>query len=263
MEITDDKSSYVNPEVTITASTKKIAVVIPAKNEAHGIGKLIQSLYEQKYKQIVDKQIVDKVIVIDGKSTDRTREIAEYLGAKVVEGEGKGKGHDFRLFQDCIRKNPQDFNFDIFVMIDGDGSYKPEDIEKLIESIKNNEADVVLGSRFYGIKPEPGSIRKLNRFGNSLLALVAKVLYRRIDLTDVTSGYWAFSKDFLTTAYLSAKGFDLEVNILDTAIRYYHFKVISINYGNREGYSKINLLKDPYKILKNLFKYFALSTLRK
>jgi dolichol-phosphate mannosyltransferase len=227
----------------------KVAAIIPTKNEALCIGKLIDHL--NKY--------VDKVIVIDGNSSDGTYKIARSHGAEVFRGEGKGKGHDLRLFQKHIQKHPEDI--DIYVMLDGDMSYSPEEIEKLIEPIKSNEADVVIGSRFDKIKPEPGSTRSFNKFGNFLLTHMARFLYQRDDVTDITSGYWAFSKEFLMNAPLSAEGWDLEIDLFSTAMRGYRFKTVLIKYRPRIGYSKCSVLH-AYRFPIYLWKYFALGILR-
>src|SRR3989337_1399053 len=174
----------------------KTIALIPAKDEALCIGELIDNL----------KKYVDKVIVIDGNSSDRTSEIVKSHGAELFNGDGNGKGHDLKLFQKYARDQLQDF--DIFVMLDGDMSYNPDEIENLINPIKNNEADVVIGSRFDKIKPKKGSIRRFNRFGNFLLTKMAGFLYQRSDITDVASGYWAFSKDFIANASLASEGWD-------------------------------------------------------
>lgn len=227
----------------------KVAAIIPTKNEALCIGRLIDCLNEH----------VDKIIVIDGNSSDRTSEIAKFHGADIFMGEGKGKGHDLRLFQKYVQRHPQDFG--IYVMLDGDMSYHPEEIENLIKPIKDRKADVVIGSRFDKIKPEPKSTRSFNKFGNFLLTRVARFLYQKRDITDITSGYWAFSKDFLTNASLSADGWDLETNLFSAAVRDYRLKTVPIKYRPRVGYSKCSLLY-AYKFPIYSWKYFALGELR-
>jgi glycosyltransferase involved in cell wall biosynthesis len=230
-------------------SNTKITAVIPTKNESTCIGKLIDCLNEY----------VDEVIVVDGNSSDKTCEIAENHGAELFKGEGGGKGHDLRLFQKSVQNRKHDS--DIFVMLDGDMSYHPEELPSLVRPIKDNKADVVIGSRFDKIKPEPGSTRSFNKFGNHLLTCMARFLYQRNDVTDITSGYWAFSKDFLMNANLTAEGWDLETNLFTNAANDYRFEVVPIKYRPREGYSKCSLLH-AYRFPIYLFKYFTTEFLR-
>ena len=113
--------------------TPRISVVIPTLNEERSIGRMISGCKVYAY----------EIIVVDGHSTDRTREIAQELGAKVVLDNGKGKG-------DAIRESMKYVDGEITVFIDGDGSHDPNDIPKLIASILRNTADHVSGSRLMG-----------------------------------------------------------------------------------------------------------------
>ena len=227
----------------------KVATILPAKNESLCIGELIDKLNDY----------VNQVIVIDGNSSDKTTEIAKSHGAEIFTAEGKGKGHDLRLFQRHVQKNST--QIDIFVMLDADMSYSPEEIENITRPIKSNNADVVIGSRFDILKPEPGSTRSFNKFGNFLLTRMARFLYQNTDITDITSGYWAFSKKFLMNAPLSAEGWDLETDLFNTAIRNYRFKIVPIIYRRRIGYSKCSVLY-AYRFPVYLSKYFALGQLK-
>jgi dolichol-phosphate mannosyltransferase len=227
----------------------RITALVPTKNEAFGIGKLIDSL----------KEYVDKIIVIDGNSSDKTPLIAKSHGADVFIGEGKGKGHDLRLFQRYAQKNNPNDN--IYVMIDGDMTYDPKEIDKIVGPIERNESDVVIGSRHGEIKPEKGATRKVNRFGNVMLTRMARFLYQRNDITDVCSGYWGFSKDFFINVPLSAEGFDLECDIFNHASRNYRFKTVPIHFKKRIGYGKLNLI-GACKIPFYFAKYYGLCLLK-
>lgn len=228
----------------------KIISIIPVKNEASGIGGVIESL--RKYDT--------EIIVIDGNSSDNTVKIAEHYNVKVLNGEGKGKGHDIRLFQNYIRKYPQ--TFDICVMLDGDMTYNPDDIGKMVEPIEKGEADVVVGSRHDKIKADPGSLLNVTRFGNFILTRTAGFLYQRPDITDICSGYWAFSKEFFTNVPILSEKFDLECELFNHAIRNYRLKTIPISFRKRAGYTKLGLL-GATRIPFYFAKYFGLSMLRK
>ena len=110
-----------------------ISVVIPTKNEESTIGEVIDAV----------KPYCNEVIVVDGHSTDRTVQIAEQYGVRIVKDNKKGKGDGIRVGADAVR-------YDIIVFIDADGSHDPNDIPRLTEPIKRGEADLVIGSRGRG-----------------------------------------------------------------------------------------------------------------
>ena len=231
---------------------ERIAAIIPAKNEALAIGNIIDNLKNNGY--------VDKVIVIDGNSKDGTVDIAKYHGADVFMAEGKGKGYDMRLFQKHIQENPQ--NFGAYVMLDGDGTYHPENVCNVAEPIILKDADVVIGSRYGRIKAEPGSQRNVNKFGNFLLTKAAGFLYQRSDITDLCSGYWGFSNEFFSSAPLTSNGFDFECDIFNHALRNYRVKTVPIKFGKRRGNGKLSLLGACKIPLFYFPKYYSLSLLK-
>ena len=111
----------------------KISIVIPTRNE------------EGMIKEIIDgcRPYADELMVVDGHSTDKTREIAEAAGVKVILDNGKGKGAALRYAATVVTG-------DIIVFIDADGSHDPRDIPRLVEPIIKGEADHVSGSRLIG-----------------------------------------------------------------------------------------------------------------
>jgi glycosyltransferase involved in cell wall biosynthesis len=112
-----------------------VIACIPAYNEEKTIAKVI--IKTQKY--------VDKVIVCDDGSKDMTSEIAERLGAIVIKHErNMGKGEALRnLF-----KKAMELNADIVITLDGDGQHDPDEIPSLINTLKEEKADIIIGSRF-------------------------------------------------------------------------------------------------------------------
>jgi len=226
----------------IKLGDSKIISIIPVKNEASGISGVIEAL----------KKYDTDIIVIDGNSSDNTVKIAEHCGVKIFEGAGRGKGHDIRLFQDHIKKHVQDF--DICVMLDGDMTYNPDDIGKLVNPIEKGEADVVVGSRHDKIKADPGALLNVTRFGNFILTRTAGFLYQRPDITDICSGYWAFSKEFFTNVPILSKGFDLECELFNHAIRNYRLKTLPISFRKRAGTPSWVCLEPPEYlfILRNI-----------
>lgn len=110
-------------------------MILPTKNEEEAIETILRMCKEAL------KNIDHELIVVDS-STDRTPEIAEKFGSKVIRNiEGYGRA--------CI-EGLKAAEGDIVVMLDADGTYNPLEIPKLIEPIINNKADIVVGSRFQG-----------------------------------------------------------------------------------------------------------------
>ena len=201
----------------------KITVLIPVRNENEGIGEVIEKAKKSN-------PVISNVIVIEGKSKDGTKEIAEDLCAEIFPGEGQGKGRDFRLF---LEQHGLD-DSDIYVMIDGDGTYDLKDMEDMIAPINNNEADVVMGWRSKKLM-EKGAMRRCRYFGNILLTFIAILSYWKLDLKDLCTGYWAFSKEALRNVTITAEGFDLEANLFSYFVKNdYRINHVPIHYGRRK-----------------------------
>ncbi|MDY6764124.1 MAG: glycosyltransferase, partial [Halobacteria archaeon] len=110
-----------------------VCVLIPTLNEEATIGGVIEGFQNQGY---------DNILVIDGGSDDKTQEIAREKGARVVEQSGSGKG---QAVQEALGM----VNSPYIVMIDGDGTYLPEEVDKLLEPLERGY-DHVLGNRRSG-----------------------------------------------------------------------------------------------------------------
>ena len=121
---------------------EKITILIPCYNEEHGIAKVLDGIPHY----VLDKHgFESKVIVIDNNSSDRTGEIAEGKGAHVIFEHAQGKGNAIRRAFNCI-----DSDTAYVVMLDGDNTYDPGEMLRLIEPIANDFCDVVIGSRLAG-----------------------------------------------------------------------------------------------------------------
>ena len=174
---------------------------IPAYNEERVISKVVKEV--QKY--------VDKVVVCDDGSTDKTSENANSAGAKVIKLErNKGKGAAMRSLFDYAKKE----NANIVVTIDGDGQFLPEEIPKLIKPVMNNQADIVIGYRFDD-KDEMPSYR---RVGNKLLDKVSN-LATELPYRDTQSGFRSYSKKAIESINITTNGFGVDSDILIDASR--------------------------------------------
>jgi glycosyltransferase (TIGR04182 family) len=212
---------------------KEVCILIPTLNEEESIGEVIKEFKKLGFTNI---------FVIDGHSTDATREIAEREGARVVVQKGKGKGTAVRQAFDLI-------DDDVLVMIDGDGTYSPAEVNTLLAPILTDEADHVIGNRFgFG-----GSFSPLHRFGNWTLNRVFWLGYG-IKLHDILSGYRALTKDCVSKLDLEKEGFEIEAEMAIKSVKQgIRMKEVPISYQTRKGKAKLNTFRDGFKILYTLY----------
>lgn len=134
-----------------------ISIIIPTLNEEYTIGQVLGLIPYRELTQF-------EVIVIDGGSTDGTTEIAKSLGASVVTQTKSG-------YARAIIEAISYAKGDILVFLDGDGIYDSREIPQLLRVMKEENADLVIGSRFRG-EVKPGTIPIIRLFGNKLLNLL-------------------------------------------------------------------------------------------
>ena len=136
-----------------------VKVVIPAQNEERAIGKVISEIPDW----------VSEVIIADNGSTDNTAQVAKDHGATVISVPEAGYGRA------CMGGIAAAGEYDIIVFLDGDASDYPEDMSLLVQPIRDDEADMVIGSRVLG-ELEKGSLTPQQRFGNSLACWLMKLI---------------------------------------------------------------------------------------
>ncbi len=208
----------------------KVTVVIPTLNEENSIGEVVKGFKRLGY---------DDVLVIDGNSTDRTREIARENGARVIVQSGKGKGQ-------AISEAFQIVDSDVLVLIDGDGTYMPEDVDRLLEPIRRDVADHVIGNRLLNF--EKGAFTRLNLLGNKLLNVLFRFIYG-VELSDILSGYRALKKEVYKSVDLRKHGFEIEAELtVETLAKGFRIVEVPIAYKRRIGKTKLNPFKDGFKI---------------
>ena len=139
----------------------KTTVIIPAMNEAGCIGDLVAAVLCQQ---------VQSVIVVDNGSTDATGEAAARAGARVVGEPRRGYGYA------CWAGTLAVQDAEVLAYLDGDYSFDPGELPRLLAPLRAGTADLVLGSRALG-QVEPGSMPPAQRFGNWLTARLMRPLY--------------------------------------------------------------------------------------
>lgn len=210
-----------------------ICVLIPTLNEENTIGEVVEDFRNLGY----------RVVVIDGNSKDRTAEIAENKGAEVIFQSGKGKGQ-------AVKEAFKYVDSDVLVMVDGDGTYLPEEVGYLLEPLKSGYADHVIGNRLAHF--EEGAFTKLNLIGNKILNLFFRLNYGS-KLHDILSGYRVFTQDVYKNLDLKKLGFEVETEItVDTISKGFNIVEVPITYRERGGETKLNPVRDGFRIAKTI-----------
>src|SRR2546422_1151753 len=217
--------------------TRSVVVLLPALNEELAIGTVIDRIPTERLTRAgYDVQ----VWVVDGKSTDATFSVARDHGANIFVQVGNGKGSGVRQVLEYLLTGTRDEGHDsrrLFIMLDADGSYPPEDIPAFVDALESG-SDVVVGSRFRG-RVEDGSITAFNRLGNRLLSRLAGLLFG-VPVSDVCTGMWAFREDSLKHFGFVATGFALEPDLFaSTCEQGARFTELPIEYRRRIGEAKL------------------------
>ncbi len=174
-----------------------IVIGIPAFNEENNIAKIILKL----------KPLFDKIIVCNDGSSDLTGQIAEEMGAVVINHK-KNLGYGGAIRSLFLKA--AEIDADIFVTFDADGQHRVEDISKLIEPINKHEADIVIGSRFLDNET---NIPKYRRIGIKAITKLANVS-SEIKITDSQSGLRAYNKKTIQDISPSEYGMGVSTEIL-------------------------------------------------
>ncbi len=214
----------------------KVCIIIPTINEAKAIGSVIDEIPRQALEQ-GGYQV--EVMVVDGGSTDGTRQIAEERGALVMVEPRRGKGRAMRTALDIAKA-------DFIFMLDGDSTYPPGYIVNMLELLREIYP-VVIGSRLRG-QIEKGGMSRLNVIGNHLLTLIANILYGT-RLSDLCTGYWGLRGEVIPNLNLLADGFDFEAELFSQiAKKGYLIGEVPIYYRRRQTPAKLRSLRDGFKI---------------
>lgn len=214
---------YTNPLYTEsicrrTKSNMHKAVIIPAFNEEDTIQGVIAA---------VPSNAVDRVIVVDNRSTDRTAELALAAGAEVVREERRGYGSA------CLAGFRSVPEAEIVVFMDGDGADNPGQIPDLTRPIEQGPADLVIGSRERG-EAEPGALLLHARLGNWLAAQLMRWLYG-LQVTDL-GPFRAIRRHVLEDLGMEEMTYGWPTEMMVKAVkRGYEIREVPVDYRKRAG----------------------------
>ena len=184
----------------------KLSVVIPAMNEEETLPRVLHDL------QAVIPTLTGwdtEVIVVDDRSTDRTGELAQAGGARVVANPRRsGKGR-------ALRAGFESATGDVIAMMDADYSHRAEELPLFLEAIQREGVGLVIGSRVVGGSEEYHHVRAL---GNVFLSASLGLATGRY-LSDALNGFKVFKRDVFTSAAFTSAHFEIEIEIVANTLR--------------------------------------------
>ena len=218
-----------------------IAVVIPCHNEALTIGAVVAGFRGSLPEASIH--------VFDNGSSDGTADVARAAGARVHLVPARGKG-------EAVRAMFRDVDASVFVMVDGDLTYPAERARDLIQPVIEGRADMVVATRLH--EGDTSGFRRFHVLGNRIVLTCINALFDA-RLSDVLSGYRAFSRRFVKTVPVLSRGFEIETEITLHALEH-RIPVIEmpIAYGARPpgSESKLHTFRDGFRVLATILRLY-------
>ena len=218
-----------------------VSIIIPVYNEELTVGNVIE-----RVKTIMQQTgLKYEVIVVDDYSADKSFMVANKYGVRVYRLKmhlGKGYG---------LRAGFAKAEGDVIVTIDSDGSHRPEELPRVLTPILQNQADLVIGSRYLNQKDV--AARKLNAFGVQIFNFLIQML-TGVAVTDSQSGYRAMKRAVLKNQQLKSGGYEIESEMLvKTAKEDFRVVEVPISFEQRTyGRSGVDPVNDGFKILLSI-----------
>ena len=215
----------------------KIAIIIPAHNEAQAIGSLVQAVCALGY----------DCIVIDDGSADKTDAVAGEAGAVVLKTSVKsGKGSALKVGFDYVLQN----GYEALIAMDGDGQHSPSDLAAFVACYRDTNADIVSGNRMQNHQGMPLVRLATNRFMSWLISL-----FCHQDIPDTQCGFRLIKTDVLRAIKLESSDFEIETEVLIKASKK-GFKMASVGVQTiyRDEVSKIQPMRDTGRFIAYLWR---------
>lgn len=235
-----------NPSNSLTYSSEdlELSVVMPCLNEEITVGICIRKALDA----MNQAGIKGEVVISDNGSTDRSVEIAEGLGARVVHQPKKGYGNAYI-------KGLSEARGRFIVMADSDDSYDLSELERFIKPLREGY-DMVMGSRLKG-EIKPGAMSPLHRFGNPLLSGFLNLLYKT-GMSDAHCGMRAFTKDALNRMHLQTEGMEFASEMVIKASKA-RLKIteipITLHPDGRDRKPHLRTFRDGWRHLRFMLMY--------
>lgn len=219
----------------------RTAVVIPCFNEAVTIADVVADFR---------RALPDAVVwVFDNNSTDATVAVAQAAGARVARVALQGKGN-------VVRRMFADVDADIYVMVDGDGTYDAASAPALVQALCAEGVDMVVATR---LAVAEAAYRRGHVLGNAMLTGFLARLFGR-PCRDILSGYRVFSRRFVKSFPVMSEGFEIETELTVHALEL-KMPVVEVDTPYRErpagSESKLSTWRDGWRILRTMVRLFG------
>jgi glycosyltransferase involved in cell wall biosynthesis len=217
----------------------RVAVLIPCYNEEVAIPGVVRAFREALPEA--------RVYVYDNNSRDRTREVAAAAGAVVRTEPLQGKGN-------VVRRMFADVEADVYVLVDGDGTYEAAAAPAMVRLLVEERLDMVTGVRVTPEEAAAAAYRPGHRLGNAMLTGMVRAIFGD-RISDMLSGYRVFSRRFVKSFPALAEGFETETEFTVHALQ---LKLpvgeVRTAYGERPSgsASKLNTYRDGFRILRTI-----------
>lgn len=221
---------------------EKISIIIPALNEEEGIVGTISAIPRTEL-EAMGYEV--QILVVDGNSNDRTRELAREAGAEVIVEPRRGYGIAFKTGFAHAKS-------DIIATADADATYPVDDIPRLVQTLEREGLDFLTTNRFALMSKDAMSFR--NKIGNTILTLTTRILFQ-LNIKDCQSGMWVFRKSILDRLVLrSNTPFSQEIKIEACHFARCRWREVPIKYYPRLGKAKCGGWKVGFTNLGDLLK---------
>ena len=219
-----------------------IAVLIPCYNEAKTIAKVVRD-----YRAALPEA---DIYVYDNNSTDHTDDIAREAGAIVRYEYRQGKGN-------VIRSMFREIDADCYLMIDGDDTYPAENAREMVNLVLERKVDMVVGDRLSATYYTENK-RPFHNLGNWLVKGLVNTIFKG-SVSDIMTGYRAFSYQFVKSFPVLSKGFEIETEMTIHALdKNLSVQSVQVEYRDRpaDSPSKLNTYSDGMKVLRTIVRLY-------
>ena len=219
-----------------------IAVLIPCYNEAKTIAKVVRD-----YRAALPEA---DIYVYDNNSTDHTDDIAREAGAIVRYEYHQGKGN-------VIRSMFREIDADCYLMIDGDDTYPAENAREMVNLVLERKVDMVVGDRLSATYYTENK-RPFHNMGNWLVKGLVNTIFKG-SVSDIMTGYRAFSYQFVKSFPVLSKGFEIETEMTIHALdKNLSVRSVQVEYRDRpaDSPSKLNTYSDGMKVLRTIVRLY-------
>jgi len=220
-----------------------VSLVIPAMDEEEAIGECIRRAMD-----VFDEMGIEGEVIVADSSSDSTPKVALSLGAVVVKPEKLGYGNAYLAGFARARG-------EYIVMMDGDLTYDPREMDEFIKILERGEADLVMGTRLKGTIEE-GAMPALHRYvGNPLLTRILNLLFGA-GISDAHCGMRAISREALDGLHLRAGGMEFASEmVIEASRKKLRIREVPITYSPRKGASKLRSFSDGWRHLRFMMLY--------